>query len=145
ATLPSCSAGALYDSLPIDLSVIAGIDPLGHVAPSGHTFPSDHIYFYSKNTSMIAHNIYAPGPIHVTNVQVTTYLSATPVYSDYAIFFYPCREVESYYAHVRTVSAGLTAAAGSLNQNCYTYTTGGSTVQQCNNNVNVPMQSGDLI
>lgn len=145
ATLPSCPGSAVYDSLPIDLSVIAGIDPLGHVAPSGHTFPSDHVYFYSQSTSTVQHALYAPGHIHVTDVQVTTYLSATPVYSDYAIFFYPCREVESYYAHVRSVSAGLLAAAGSLNQNCYSYSTGGAQVQQCNNNVNVEMQSGDLL
>src|SRR5262245_16447554 len=48
ATLAYCPAGALFDSLPIDMSMVRGVDPLGHVQPTGHTFPSDHIYYYAS-------------------------------------------------------------------------------------------------
>src|SRR5437899_12491471 len=50
ATLPGCSSGALFDALPIDMTQVMGIDPLGHVQPTGHTFPSDHIYYYASTS-----------------------------------------------------------------------------------------------
>src|SRR4051812_30620889 len=58
ASLASCPAGAIFDSFPIDMNLIRGIDPLGHVQPTGHTFPSDHIYYYSSTSTVTP--VYSP-------------------------------------------------------------------------------------
>src|SRR5258706_5448224 len=63
ATLASCPAGAILDSLPIEMNKIGGIDPLGHVQPTGHTFPADHIYYYSSTTTVYTPAVYAPSNI----------------------------------------------------------------------------------
>jgi len=139
ATLAHCPASAIYDTTPTDLSMIAGIDPLGHVAPSGHTFPTDHIYFYAATAATPP--VYAPGTIHITNVIA----SQTSSYSDYSLYFYPCRELKSYFFHVRTLSPALLSQIGAINQNCYSYSTGGISYTRCDKNVHLVLQAGDLI
>ena len=143
-TLPSCPAGAIYDSVPTDLSQVLAIDPLGHVAPSPHTFPTDHIYFYRPVGSSTPVPVYAPGNIHVTRISSSEVLSASPVFTDYAIYFYACKDVKSYFAHVRTLSPSLISQAGAIDQNCFTYTTGG-TFTSCEKNTNFAVSSGDLL
>jgi hypothetical protein len=143
-TLPSCPAGRVYDSLPTDLSVIAGIDPLGHMAPSAHTFPSDHIYFYAITSHTVIVPAYAPGNIQVSRIASTLYIDATPVFTDYAIYFYGCKDLKSYFAHIATLSP---AVQGHLDghESCSTYSTGGRSYEACASDVNFPMQSGDLM
>jgi hypothetical protein len=145
ATLPNCSAGALYDTAPTDLAQIGGIDPLGHVAPPPHTLPSDHIYFYATTTTVVSPPVYAPGPVHITQIAASTYLSATPVRTDYSVYFYPCREVMSYFFHVQALSPALAQRVGAIDQNCNTYSTGGTTVRRCDRNVNLTMSGGEAI
>ncbi len=145
ATLASCPSGAVYDTTPTDLSMIGGIDPLGHVAPSGHTFPSDHIYFYSSTSTAYTPPVYAPGAIHVTSIAKSEYLSATPSYTDYSVYFYGCRELKSYFFHVRTLSPSLQTRMGEIDQNCSSYSTGGATIRRCDKSGNVTMAAGDLI
>src|SRR5262249_29171006 len=129
-----------------NLSMIGGIDPLGHVQPSGHTFPSDHIYPYSSTSTVYTPPLYAPGNIHVTDIASTEYLSATPVFTDYTLTFYACRELTTYYGHVRPLSPTLQNALGSTpSQYCSTYSTGGSSYHRCDQNVNVTLTSGDLM
>ncbi len=143
-TLPACPDGAIYDTLPTDLSQIAAIDPLGHVAPPPHTFPSDHIYFYRTIPVVSTVPIYAPGTIHVTRVTSSEVLSANPVFTDYAIYFYACKDVKSYFAHVRTLSASLQSQVGAIDQNCMTYTTGG-TFHSCEKDTNILAASGEIL
>lgn len=141
ATLASCSAGGFFDSYPTDLGMIGGIDPLGHVQPTGHTLPTDHIYFYSSTTTAYTPPVYAPGDIHVTEIASTRYLNATPIFTDYSISFYGCREVKGYYSHVRALAPVLAEHASAV-QNCFTYSTGGSSFERCSAMVNIPLNSG---
>lgn len=145
ATLDHCPSSGPYDTVPTDLSGIAGIDPLGHVFPSGHTFPSDHIYFYASTTTVMTHSVYAPGNIHVTEVSASTYLSASPSYTDYSIYFYGCRELKSYFFHVRNLSSSLATQLGAIDQQCTSYSTGGTSISRCSKQANITMSSGDLI
>ena len=144
-SLASCPAGAVYDTLPTDLSTIAAIDPLGHVQPSGHTFPSDHIYFYASTTTVVTHAAYAPGKVHVTDIASTEYLNASPVFTDYAIYFYGCKELITYYSHIRTLSPSLQNQLAHYPQNCTVYSTGGSSFRRCDANTDITVQDGDLI
>ncbi len=145
AGLPTCPAGAIYDSAPTDLSTLGGIEPLGHVAPPPHTFPSDHIYLYGSTTTAVLHPAYAPAMIHVTDIASTEYLSASPVFTDYAIYFYACSEVKSYYGHIKTLSPAVQSQLASAAQNCFTYTTGGSSYRRCDTQLDIVVRSGELI
>ncbi len=145
ATLPNCPAGSVFDSYPTDMTMIGGIDPLGHVQPTGHTFPSDHIYYYSSTTTVVTPPVYAPGNIHVTSISATTYPNASPVFTDYSLTFYPCQNLRFFYGHVRTLSAVLMSQLSATPAYCSTYSTGGSNFQYCTYNMNFQMSSGDLI
>jgi hypothetical protein len=144
ATLANCPGGAIFDTLPIDMTLVGGIDPLGHVQPTGHTFPSDHIYYYASAGAAMMPTVYAPGHIHITNIGTSTNLSVIPNYTDYTITFYACQEFRVVLGHVKTVSASILSRAGAMN-NCNTYSTGGSTFQACNAETDIELQSGDII
>jgi hypothetical protein len=141
-TLASCPSGAIFDSLPIDMNLVRGVDPLGHVQPTGHTFPSDHIYYYSSTSTVTP--VYAPGNIHITAVATSSNLSAIPVHTDYTVTFYSCREYRSVYGHVKTLTPALLSQVGAMSR-CDTYQTGGNTFQLCTADTNIEMHSGDLI
>jgi hypothetical protein len=153
ASLPSCSAAPFYTVSPSDPADITGIVPLGNLNPSGHTFPSDHIYPYLQPVdpaqpvgTRVVTNLYAPADITVTDVAPTDYPNALTPFTDYAIYFYACRDVKSYYSHVRTLSPELAAklAAFSL-PTCSTYSTGGGTFHRCDFQTNFTMKAGDLM
>ncbi len=145
ATLPVCSGTALFDSFPIDMSMIGGIDPLGHVQPTGHTFPTDHIYYYSSTSTAYTPPVYAPADIHITQVSSSRYLNASPVYTDYAMTFYPCQNVSGTFGHIRTLTATLTSLVNAYPQSCFTYTTGSTPIERCNRDTHIVLRSGELI
>lgn len=149
--LPSCGNSTPYTVSPIAVSDIQGIDPLGHVNPSGHTFPSDHIYFYIRPVDPLVPygpraltNVLAPGDIHVTLIS-SSYTNGNPATVDYGIQFYACRELKSYFGHVKTLDPALLAKLNSTNQSCMDYTTGGTLFHSCNAGVNFPLSAGDVM
>ena len=150
-SLPSCNLTGPLSVLPIDLSSVTAIYPLGNLSPPPHTFPADHHDIYTNKTipgdpssPAVWADILSPGLITVTDIASTEYLSALPPFTDYAIYFYPCRELRMYVGHVRTLSPGLAAAAGNLG-NCFNYISGGSSIRRCDQNTNIPMNPGDQI
>ena len=143
-TLPACGNGAIYTTLPTDLSQILAIEPMGSHAPPPHTFPSDHFNLYAVTTTVVTPALYAPATIHITDIASTEYLNANPVFFDYQIYFYVCSNVETYFGHVRTLSALLLSQTGPIDQNCFTYTTGG-TFRRCDKPMNVVVQEGELL
>lgn len=145
ATLAACSGNEVFDYPPTDMSMIGGVDPLGHVQPTGHTFPSDHIYFYTSTTTAFTPPVYAPGNIHITEVDSSRYLSASPVFTDYGVTFYACQNVRAFYGHVRTLNSSLAAQVAQYPQSCYTYSTGGTTIERCSAYTNITMNSGEQI
>jgi len=145
ATMASCPSGPVYSTLPTDLSTIGAIDPLGHVNPSGHTFPADHIYFYASTTTSVSHTAYAPGNVHITTIRSTEYPDAPTPFKDYAIYFFGCRELKMYYAHIRTLGPSVLSQFVESDRDCSTYITSGTHYRGCNTNVNIPIQEGDVI
>ena len=151
-TLPVCGSDLPYSLLPTDLNVIAGIVPLGNLNPSGHTFPTDHIYFYMKPLDpanpvgpRMTANLFAPGAVTVTGMATTEYLSASPPFTDYTIYFYGCRDVKSYYAHVQTLDSAFQAEVGPIDEGCSDYSTGGTRVRRCQKNLAVKVAAGTLM
>src|SRR5256885_7426578 len=98
--LPRCDPRQpVFTQLPHALADVQSLTPLGHVAPPGHTFPTDHMYFYLHGGGAVP--LVSPGDLTVTRVSSTEY-STTPPSTDYAVFLRPCREVEIYFAHIKT-------------------------------------------
>jgi hypothetical protein len=143
AALPACGASALYTVDPLGVSNLTAMVPIGNLSPTGHVFPSDHGYIY-----MVPGNypLLAPGNVTITDIKTTTYLNASPVYSDYTITFYACRDVQTYFAHVKGLSTLVTSQMGQFsNESCSSYTTGGTSVQSCDLFTNIPVSAGTPI
>ncbi len=145
ATLALCSGNSFLDSLPIDMTMIGGIDPLGHVQPTGHTFPTDHIYFYSSTSTAYTPPVYAPADVHITEIASYRYLNASPVFTDYNVTFYACQNFRGVYGHVRNLTATLSNVIAQGGGSCFTYGTGGSSIERCAYNTNIAVNSGTLL
>lgn len=147
ATLSSCEGSEFFTALPMALDDFRGLVPLGTLNPSGHTFPTDHLYFYIRladSGGPASVNVYAPGNVRITEISASEHLSANPSYTDYTITFYPCLELHSYFGHVQSLSATLSAQIGSLAGNCETYSTGGENFSSCSKTVNIDVTAGTL-
>ncbi len=151
-SMPPCGSDAPFTVLPIDLSTVEGFVPLGNLNPPGHTFPSDHTYFYIARSTpgdytspYLSFTLLAPGDITVSAVASSDYLGASPVVTDYAVYFYACRELKAYFFHVPALDPAFAAKVGPIDEQCHTYSTGGSSIRRCNKNVKIPMSAGEPI
>jgi len=145
ATLPSCSAGALYSVSPIAPDKITYILPLGNFTP----LPSDHLYFVINRLTPTSPtqtvSLFAPGDISAFKMgrQVQT-TNGKIVNTDYFLAFAACREVTGGFGHVSSFSGRLGAIA--FDQCDQPYAIGdGSLYQHCNAEVNIPLHAGELI
>lgn len=147
--LPPCSSATLLTVAPLANADIHELAPLGNLAPSGHTFPSDHMYFYTAFTGSgtASAPIVSPGAIRVSSVLLQKRTGGGAAeFDDHGLSFFSCSTLEFYFGHITTLSAGLAAQVGSLDQSCDTpYQTGGSTFQQCSKNVDIALSAGDAI
>ncbi len=148
--LPPCT-DTPYSVSPIALADIQAIDPLGHVNPPGHTFPSDHIYFYiapivssAPTGPRVVTNLLAPGDMHITAIS-SSYVNGNPATIDYGMEFFACRELKSYFGHVKSLSAPILTALNSSDQHCMDYSTGGNLFHRCDATTNIIVSAGDVI
>ena len=148
ATLPSCSAGALYSVSPIEPDKLSYILPLGNFTP----LPSDHLYFVitrgaanGTNAPTETVKLFAPGDITVFRIgrQVQT-TNGKIVNTDYYMNFAPCREVSGAFGHVSSLAGRL---AGIDFDNCETpYSIGnGSLYEHCAAEVNIEVRAGEQL
>lgn len=145
AALPPCS-GTPFTVSPVRLEDIYSILPLGNVNPTGgHVFPTQHIYFHvdaggtstSKKTS-----VYSPGDVSITRISSSEDL--TKGRSDWSIEFKPCSEVNAYFHHMSSVSEKIKQQFSSPDR-CESYTTGGSAFRLCNKEVDIRLETGEII
>lgn len=152
STLADCSGSELFSTPPVALSDTVGIVPLGALNPPGHVFPTDHIYFYIRynNPSDTASGraevqLYAPGNIRIISIKSSEHTTASPPYTNYTVYFAPCRNYKAYFDHVASLSDAVSSAAGSLDENCSTATTGGETIRSCTKTVSIDLSAGDAV
>lgn len=152
ATLPDCGSDPLFAVSPIASSDFVGLVPLGNLNPPGHVFPTDHIYFYTRyntpddsNSGRAEVPVLSPGDVRITSLTSNEHLSADPAYTDYNIFFSPCRQFKAYFYHVQSLSNAISSQAGAMDENCRTYTTGGETIRACSKDVSIDVGAGDAI
>lgn len=108
ATLPDCQ-GKQFTEFPVDLSKVYEIVPLGNLAPPGHTLPTEHSYshFNAGGSSNELFSLYAPGEVYITSISKGTGFTQDPY--DYTIYFALCKDIISYYNHVKSISPELEA------------------------------------
>lgn len=144
ADLAACDSTALFTVAPLTASAYTGIVPLGNLNPTGHVFPTNHLYLYLQTNAGNAPQstpLYAPGDIRITSISASTYTAATPPYTDYQIYFSPCRDVQTYFLHVSSLSDTLTAQLGDATS-CTDYTTGGTAVHFCTYSLALDVTAG---
>ncbi len=129
AALRECS-GKQFTTLPVDLTNVYEIVPLGNLAPPGHTLPTEHTYmhFNAGGSSTELFTLYAPAEVYITSITRGTGFTQDPV--DYTIYFALCKDVVGYYNHVKELSPQL--AAIETSGNCRT-NPGSTNYQYCEN------------
>ena len=132
-TLPSCE-GKEFSVLPVDMSKIYEINPLGNLAPPGHTFPTEHTYLHLNpgGSSTELFDLYSPADVYVTSISGGSGMTVDPF--DYTIYFALCESVIGYYNHLKELSPELEKikSGGNCNQN-----PGNTHYEFCENKLNL--------
>lgn len=147
--LPTCSGNELFSVSPVSLQQVTGIVPLGNLNPKGgHVFQTDHVYFYVHNPdggqTPPQITVVSPGDVWIKSMASAEYLSASPPYTDYSIYFYPCEELRAYFFHVSSISGKLRDAFGTGGR-CSEYETGVFKVRRCEKEMDVKVSAGEVI
>ena len=150
--IPRCkSKQVLYKVSPVELEDIDHIIPLGNVSPPFHIFPVRHLYFHIKKSegsdriTKVA-PVYSPGKVWVTSIESMTYLDKNDNVEneDYRIVFSPCKEFESYFIHLSSITEKLKNALQGENS-CSESNAGTWKWISCSSSTNIKLKPGELI
>ncbi len=139
----ACDNGLTFAHLPVPLSAIASVAPLGHLGPPVHTIPTDHGGMYLNGTGI---TLVAPAAVRITSIRRNRYLLSPfrPGQSDYAVSAKLCGSYHLVLGHIVTVVDRIAAQASS--SGCWTYSTSDETVESCENRrADVELASGATI
>lgn len=143
ASSTKCSEGSLFKRLPVDLSKISWVSPIGVFAPvGGSPLPKQHTGFMLNELGV---PIFAPGDLTITNIRKVTYIVSPtrPGYVDYAIFFSVCDEVSGHFGHVTDLNLNLQPEASAFQ--CSKYSTVDETVESCTAYTKIRVAEGTQI
>ena len=143
--LANCGAAPMLTVSPVDINIIRDLTPLGNLNPPGHTFPTDHLYFYAyfEVTAPELIPVLSPGDVVVSEVTKQTRLSGAPSVPEYSMTFFPCADLNLYFAHV-VLTPELIAQIGPFGT-CNQYTAGGDTYESCTKRLNIKINAGTMI
>jgi len=140
-----------FTVLPLVMTDVIAITPLGNLSPSGHVFPANHIYFYTQRATTGTDPtrpvpVVSPGAMTITRVTTQEFKSATPVYSDYKLNFSVCEPVTGDFAHLGTVSDRILAEVKKATPpRCDEYSTGRTAVRACAYETKIELAPGERI
>jgi len=141
--LSKCSNENIFKRLPVELSKISYVAPIGVLAPvGGSPLPKQHTGFMLNEYGV---PIFAPGDLTIIQIRKVSYnVSPTrPGYIDYAIFFSVCDEVRGHFGHITNLNPMLQARASDYQ--CSSYSTVDETVESCTANVKIKVAEGTQI
>jgi hypothetical protein len=144
--LANCAGTALLSVSPIDVGVIRELTPLGSLNPPAHTLPTDHVYFYATFTAgtKAVIPVLAPGDVTISEVVKQTRTGGgLPDATDYSMTFFPCADLNLYYAHV-VLTTQLLAQIGAFGD-CQHYSFGGFSYEACKKQLSVKLTAGTQI
>ncbi len=140
ASLPACSDADKFGTLPVPLASIHHTAPIGIMAPvGGSPLPKRHTGILLALTGV---PVVAPGRLLLHRIRETTYLSSPtrPGYSDYALFFSVCAQVEGHFGHLSSLAPDLLAR---LNRpRCSEYSTVDERVRICEYTASLTLSEG---
>ncbi len=144
ASEQTCSEGPWFSSLPVPLSAIESVKPLGEIHPPGDILPNGQTGFTLKAAEV---SVVAPGPIRVHTVERTTWL-VSPFRqgkSDYSIQFTiaGCEPIMGVYGHLVTLAPELDALL--IDPVCEEYTNLDEKVVACQQRVKHDLGAGDAV
>jgi hypothetical protein len=132
--------------VPFDTADVTALVPLGNLNPPAHTFPTDHMYFYCF-TSKPSLEIKSPGNVHIMRIGRTHYnAGGFNDHYDYNIAM-GSDNIYMYWGHVSSLSPRLQAAVNNFaGVKCEgSYSTGGSTFEQCFMSVSISATAGEVL
>lgn len=141
--LSKCSNENIFKRLPVELSKISYVAPIGVLAPvGGSPLPKQHTGFMLNEYGV---PIFAPGDLTIIQIRKVSYnVSPTrPGYIDYAIFFSVCDEVRGHFGHITNLNPILQPRASDYQ--CSSYSTVDETVESCTANVKIKVAEGTQI
>ena len=147
--LQACGKEPL-NTLPMDLSRLEGIAPLGGVDPPDHTLPTDHMYIMYPYGDMSQKEIHAPADIVVTTVSYgDVHENGIQKHGDYRLDFYPCSELKLIFGHIDKLSDKISAQIGTpenpIGAQCDTSRQGASEIRNCTWDIDIAIPAGELI
>jgi len=138
----ACTNGLTFAVLPVPMSAVSSVSPLGGMAPPVHTVPSDHGGIHINGTGV---PLVSPVAMRITTINRTRYL-VSPFRQGQTDYFFDARLCGSYslrFSHIITVVDRLASQLGS---DCSTYSTANETVEACeNHDANIDLAAGESI
>lgn len=135
-----CSADSIFKRLPVDISKVSYVGPIGVLAPvGGSPLPKQHTGFMLTELGV---PLVAPGDLTITQIRKVTYKVSPmrPGYIDYALFFSVCDEVRGHFGHVTNLNETLQPQTSAYQ--CSTYSTVDETVESCTANTKISVAAG---
>lgn len=147
--LQSCGSEPL-NTMPMELSKLEQIAPLGNVDPPDHTLPTDHMYMMYPYGATDQNPIYAPADIVITALSYGDVLeNGVQKHGDYRVDFYACSELKIIFGHIDTLSDKITSQIGTpqnpVGAECNSSTQGNSEIKNCSWNVDITLSAGELL
>jgi len=140
STSTKCSANSIFKRLPVEISKVAFVGPIGVLAPvGGSPLPKQHTGFMLTELGV---PLVAPGDLTITQIRKVTYKMSPmrPGYIDYALFFSVCDEVRGHFGHVTNLNETLQPQSSAYQ--CSTYSTVDETVESCTANTKISVAAG---
>lgn len=150
ANMPSCgTSNVMFTTLPIPLSDIENIEPLGTV--NSHIYPTDHVYFGLQRNAGVPVNtpVSSPGNMTIYQIAGARYKTSTgAVYNDYSLHFASCDNFSGFFGHVYTISNKLLGNFTPPYKQCINYTEviqgwGLTDITYCIKDVSVNVTAGE--
>jgi len=135
-----CSANSIFKRLPVEISKVGYVGPIGVLAPvGGSPLPKQHTGFMLTELGV---PLVAPGDLTITQIRKVTYKMSPmrPGYIDYALFFSVCDEVRGHFGHVTNLNETLQPQSSAYQ--CSTYSTVDETVESCTANTKISVAAG---
>ncbi len=145
---PPCPAdGPELTALPVALSDVLYVTPLGNLNPPGHVFPTDHHYFYlrpSGTNKTVVTPAYAMATGWIASIGVSEHLDEG--FTDYTLTLTLCQGYTLLYGHISALSSTLSAAlAGASPSATHEYSTGGHAYRLSFYDLKLPVTSGEAL
>jgi hypothetical protein len=138
APLASCGTDPL-SSLPVDLTDLIGIIPLGNLGPPAHTLPSAHNYLALGNATAAAKLIPVRFPATGRVIRVLRYEGLLPGGAvEYSLQFTVCKELFFYFNHMVNLDPDFLTQIGDFPAGTCDF----APMRTCNKEVSIPISVG---